>query len=193
MKLVYGIGINDADYKVTPVIDGKQISCPVYLKWKSMIQRCYDKSFHENHPSYIGCEVCESWLSFSGFKSWVGSRSVEGFELDKDLLLEGNKVYSPDTCILIPRWLNAFIKNAKKQRGEYLIGASFNKLKGKFVSQVSVNGKVTHLGCFDSEEDAHQAWKKSKLSQVVERKNDLDLIDIRIFDILIKQYNQEFL
>lgn len=107
---VCGVGINDSDYVVQKKetikgIDGKRKQrlvwiCPYYRAWQSMLVRAYSKSYHKRRPTYIGCSVSEEWKTFSNFKSWMEGQVWEGKQLDKDLLVEGNKVYSEETCVL---------------------------------------------------------------------------------------------
>ncbi|TOB13963.1 hypothetical protein, partial [Vibrio parahaemolyticus] len=61
-KLIQGVGINDADYASS--------KCPYYKKWHGIIIRCYDKSYQERKPSYVGATVCKEWLTFSNFRDW---------------------------------------------------------------------------------------------------------------------------
>lgn len=90
-KLVCGVGVNDASYAVNPLINGKQVMCWIYKKWKSMIHRCYDSKIQARQPAYIGCSVCEEWLTFSNFKLWMEAQDWQGKELDKDILTAGSK------------------------------------------------------------------------------------------------------
>lgn len=116
--LVYGVGVNDADYPVKPVIhfgSKKRKICPYYQKWKSMLERCYSEKYQAVQPTYKGCKVCDEWLVFSNFKAWVISNNIadiSGYELDKDLLKAGNKKYSKENCILVPMIVNRFLINA---------------------------------------------------------------------------------
>ncbi len=98
---VCGIGINDADYKVLPRVNGKQLICPYYQRWVSMIKRCYSEKTQERQPTYKGCTVCDEWLTFSNFKVWMEKQDWRGKQLDKDVIMSGNKVYSPDYCSFI--------------------------------------------------------------------------------------------
>lgn len=110
VKLVNGVGINDADYKTSKTIDGVVVwKCPYYQKWIHMINRCYNKNTHKNQPRYIGCSVDSKWLRFSNFRDWMSSKDWEGKALDKDLLVEGNKIYGEDTCVFIPQDLNVLL------------------------------------------------------------------------------------
>ena len=173
-KLVYGVGINDADYvvqkKETIEVNGKQKRrlvwiCPYYQVWKSMLERCYSAKCQEKHPTYKGCSVSEEWLRFSVFKSWMEKQDFEGKQLDKDLLFEGNKVYSDKTCVFVTSVVNLFTIDRGNGRGEWLIGVYLHKQGGKFVSMCSnpFTKKQEYLGLFTSELEAHQAWLKRKL------------------------------
>lgn len=79
-----------------------------YNKWRWMILRCYDENELKKEPSYIGCKVCEEWLNFQNFARWIYDNKYEcdDLELDKDLLIKGNKIYSPNTCCLLPHEIN---------------------------------------------------------------------------------------
>jgi len=74
-----------------------------YQTWKGMMQRCYSKFWHKRHPTYIGCTVCDDWHNFQVFAEWFDSNYVDGCELDKDILVKGNKVYCPDMCLFVSK------------------------------------------------------------------------------------------
>lgn len=92
-KLVYGVGVNDLEYGSCSYINlgGIQIEHQFYHKWRSMIARCYDQNTQKRQPSYEGCTVSEEWVLLSNFKTWFELWYKDGFELDKDLLMDGNK------------------------------------------------------------------------------------------------------
>lgn len=173
-KMVYGVGINDADYAITEretiEVNGVRKRkliwyCPYYRTWYSMIQRCYSDKFQERNPTYKDCSVSEEWLRFSNFKSWMEEQDWEGLQLDKDLLFEGNKMYSKETCVFVSRGVNLFTTDRGNGRGEWLIGASWSKEKSKFVSMCRnpFTKKQENLGYFVCELGAHQAWLRRKL------------------------------
>lgn len=113
-KLVAGVGVNDAGYPVVRFgkdINGKRNRewvCPFYKTWSAMLNRCYRLANDNRYNSYRETTVCQEWHTFSNFKSWMETQDWEGKELDKDLLTDNNQ-YSPQNCIFIPQWLNAFI------------------------------------------------------------------------------------
>ena len=168
-KKVFGVGINDADYKVNKYlkIDGKWCrvwTCPYYQSWYSMLRRCYSEPFLKKRESYRGCSVHGDWIYFSNFKSWMETQDWEGKELDKDILIEGNRIYNPDCCRFVDFALNAFLTDHKAARGQYPLGACWHKATNKFQAKCSdpFTGKITHLGLFTCPNEAHLAWRKKK-------------------------------
>lgn len=111
-KLIYGVGVNDADYAVNGTISdtGERTRCVYYTQWKNMVARCYGKSTHKRQPSYVGCSVHPDWHSFMSFRSWMEKQDWKGKALDKDYKVEGNRVYGPDTCTWLTRLQNSKCK-----------------------------------------------------------------------------------
>jgi len=196
-KLVCGVGINDANYAVYKYeaieVDGvlKQNRvwiCPYYRTWTSMLNRCYSSKSQEIRPTYKGCSVSEEWLSFSNFRRWMEKQEWEGMQLDKDLLFEGNKVYSAETCIFVTRGVNLFITDGAASRGECLIGVYWNKASSKFMSMCRnpFTKKRENLGRFSCEVEAHQAWLNRKLE--LARLLAAEQTDERVAKALIERY-----
>lgn len=98
-SLVCGVGINDS-YVGCTCEHGQHIIS--YSIWKAMLARCYSASHHKRYPTYSNCSVCKEWHLFSNFKKWFDENYIEGYHLDKDILVQDNKVYSPQTCVFIP-------------------------------------------------------------------------------------------
>jgi hypothetical protein len=167
-KLIYGVGINDADYFTSAVIDGKDVRCPYYIRWKSMLKRCYSANTHKINKTYIGCTTCDEWKFFSNFKAWMIKQDWEGKHLDKDLLVQGNKVYGPDKCIFVTQAINNLLIDQKKSRGQHAQGVSFARAKGKFIAHCRVNGKSTNIGTFKTEELASARYIEFKTNLIAE-------------------------
>lgn len=171
-KLVYGVGINDADYNVceTGVVNGKKKilrTCPYYLKWKGVLERCYSDVFRKRNPSYKECTVVEEWKRFSNFKAWMETQDWEGKQLDKDLLVVDNKIYGPETCVFVDQKVNLFLLESNTSRGKYPIGVHFDNESGKYRARccsVETNKQVC-LGRHLTPEDAYKAWLDFKLKQ----------------------------
>jgi len=163
-KPVFGVGINDLDRDVTWKVDGKRVACPIYRTWQNMLGRSYDTEFHKRHPSYSDCSVIDGWIHLSDFEKWMLTQDWKGKQLDKDIILPGNKVYSPETCAFVDKKLNLFIMDTAATRGEWPIGVSWNKRDQTFKAEI--RNPFTHrregLGYYDNPEDGHLAWKKRK-------------------------------
>lgn len=177
-KLVCGVGINDYEGRIK--VDGKHIKS--YEVWRDMLKRCYVNK----NSTYKDCTVCEEWLSFKNFKLWYDNQYKEdGWQLDKDILVHNNKVYSPDTCRFVPRDINTLIVRNSNQRGEYLLGITRHSyytkdgIKRSITSPFSISylaGEKTSV--HKTEIDAHRTWRtrKSKIikSKVEDFKEVLD-------------------
>lgn len=85
-----------------------------------------------------------------------------GYELDKDIICKGNRVYSPEFCCLVPRELNALLTNNKASRGELPIGVNFRKGSGRYEVRTNEHGIRKYIGIFDSIEEAFFNYKKAK-------------------------------
>lgn len=165
-NLLYGVGVNDADYTVKPTIDGKRVVCPFYRKWTSMLQRVYSFKYHQKYPTYISTTVCKEWLSFMNFKKWMMTQEWEGLHLDKNLLFPNNKHYSPETCVFVSRKMNNLLTDHAAKRGDYPQGVHWNKQNQKFRAEISIHGKIKHLGYYNTASDASQAYTIAKIDHI---------------------------
>lgn len=183
-KPIDGVGINDADYTTQPKIDERfHVTCPAYSTWQNMIKRGYSVKLKTRNPTYMDIQVCKDWLKFSNFREWYIKNHRDGHQLDKDLLIPNNKIYSPETCIFIPSWLNSFTLDSGKSRGKYVIGVYWHKQSDKFIAQCSnpITNKREYLGSFNNESSAYAAWLLRKLEIALELKPEMDAIDLRIY------------
>ncbi len=160
--LVFGFGVNDSSYVVSKKINGKVKMCPYYTKWLSMICRCYSVKCQSRQPTYAECTVCDEWKFFSAFKSWMKKQDWKGKHLDKDILVQGNSVYSPSTCLFVSAAINTLLIKPLSDSEDHFAGVSFNKNSGKYQSDVSFNGRQEYLGLFESPEEAYEAYKVAK-------------------------------
>ena len=154
-----------------------------YRKWHGILDRCYNKSYQEKYPTYKGCSVDEIWKCFQVFAKWFKNTwkpHMEGWHLDKDILFKGNKIYSPETCCFVPQEINLlFVKN-NNGRGKYPIGVRKTKACN-FTARLNKK----HLGTFDTEEEAFQAYKIAKeeyIKEVADRWKDQ--IEPRVYQAL---------
>jgi len=167
-KLVCGVGVNDANYETQLGRGLSKWTCPFYAKWSNMIRRCYTDHYH----TYDKATMCDAWLIFSNFKSWMEKQNWQGKDLDKDIAVSNNKIYSPETCIFISSDLNKLLTDTGTKRGDYPKGVSLND--GKFLARCSVRGRRKHIGRFDTPEEAFTAYKEYKSNHILELSEEHD-------------------
>jgi hypothetical protein len=159
-KRTFGIGyLGEGNYKSK--------GSPHYRHWRNMMIRCYDEKYQNKYPSYVGCSVVEEWYNFQNFASWFDENYYEfegeRMELDKDIIKKGNKFYSSDTCVFVPRSINSLFTKRDAKRGEHPIGVHYNKRDQKYVAQcMDGKGNKKALGYHDTPEDAFLAYKTYK-------------------------------
>ena len=167
---VCGMGIVGYKYGVT---NGDGIHCAEYVYWKSMLNRCNSKLYKSRRPTYEVCTISENFKHYEYFYEWCNKQigfSVDDFQLDKDLLVKGNKIYSEETCLFLPKEVNTLLTRREALRGEYLIGVYWSNTNKAFVARVAKNkGKQEYLGSFKTELEAFNAYKKAKESFVKEQ------------------------
>lgn len=168
-RMICDVGVNDADYTLykTKQVNGKvQIlwTCPFYRTWRNLISRVYNEKALLRDRVYVGCSVCEDWKTFSRFKAWMETQDWEGKQLDKDILIPGNKVYSPETCAFIHQSLNKFLLNTASRRGDHPEGVYWNKKSKVFRAHCAnpFTGVYEYLGYADDTDEAHKLWRRRK-------------------------------
>ena len=164
----------------------------VYSIWITMLARCY--SMVNPRVKINDSIVCDEWLNFQNFAEWCYKQSFFGFKddkgktyhLDKDILVFGNRVYSPNTCCFVPQEINNLLTNKKTGSKSIKSGVSFNKERGKYIVRFSKGSKTKHIGYFVTELEAFLAYKEAKEQQIkVVANRWKDQIDPRVYDALM--------
>ncbi len=174
-KRYYGVGyLGEGKYEAWK--NGKVTKC--YKVWAHMLERCYSKKYHEKEPTYKNCEVCKEWLNFQVFAEWYYKNhyEIEGQRmcLDKDILLKGNKIYSPENCVFVPYNINVLFIKRDKCRGNLPIGVTYYKQTGKFVAQCGIYDnekkikRTKRLGYYETPEEAFKIYKEFKENYIKE-------------------------
>lgn len=168
-KSLYGVGYYGGEIpKHSTNLDYK-----CWDTWKGMLERCYNKKRIETQPTYKDCTVCEEWHNYQNFKIWFNENFIELKNknervcLDKDILVKGNKVYSPETCCFVPNEINVLFTKTNKNRGLYPIGVYYKKKLNKYIAQCSEKigrdkKQQKHLGVFNTPKEAFEAYKQYK-------------------------------
>ena len=137
-----------------------------YKIWHGMLTRCYDPKFHEKRPTYDGCKVEDYLLNFQHMCEWLENNYYEipGEQmcLDKDILCKGNKIYSRETCIFVPKRINNLFVKSDNRRGDDPIGVSDLPSGNYQVNCSNGYGKLIPLGTYSTKEEAFQAYKEYK-------------------------------
>jgi len=173
--------------------NGKQTK--VYKIWKSMFRRAYDPKYHEKRPTYKGVTVCDEWLNFQNFAKWYNEQSYKHDDLDKDILSDGTKIYSPETCVLISHGLNKFIAIIYLNNTSEVVGVSWNKQLQKWFVHIHDprTGKKKYLGLFNNKHEGGVAYRKARLEiyETYYKPKFSNSHDPRIFKILDVQLKRE--
>ena len=189
-NLVYGIGINDGSRPAK--VASKNVK--EYMLWTSMLSRCFSDRCKSEHPTYKVCKVSNNFLNYTFFYDWcqeqVGFGNIDekgcSWQLDKDLLIVGNKTYSENSCVFAPQEINSFFIARSNDRGNYPIGVCFHKQVGKYSAVCSVNGKRQHLGYLNTPQEAFAVYKtfKEALCKELALKWQNE-IDVRLFNAMM--------
>ena len=180
---VCGVGINDARRVLGYSPSSEQLgpngeivtskgTCPYYRRWSDMLKRCYSAAYHAQEPTYIGCSVCEDWLTFSKFRAWMARQ--DGYWERKDgetrtnlilshsVLSRDNKLYSPETSFFVPRGMADLFNDSAAARGDSPLGVSLDKRKEKYEAKLTFEGTNKFIGYYDTAAEAHRAWLPRK-------------------------------
>lgn len=166
-RSVYGKGyLGEGEY----LCSINRIATKVYKVWFEMLKRCYCSQYQEKQPTYKGCKVCDEWLNFQNFAKWYQENYYdvpgEVMNLDKDILVKGNKIYSPETCVVVPKRINNLFTKTNARRGNYPIGVCWKENNKKFESNCNIyeNGrkKKIHIGLYNTPEEAFDSYKEFK-------------------------------
>jgi hypothetical protein len=188
-KTAFGVEyMGEGNYK--GAING--IHTEQYKIWHSMLKRCYDEKYKEKRPTYKECKVAEEWHNFQNFAKWYDGNyyeiEEERMNLDKDILVKGNKIYSPDTCVFVPHRINSLFVKSDAIRGKYPIGVTFNKLYNNYPVKLKIgHGKVRHIGVYNNIEEAFLDYKINKEKYIKEVAEDYkDKIPFNLYEAMQK-------
>lgn len=182
---VYGagyLGVGKHKVSINKIITNE------YAAWASMIKRCYSEgSAYMNKSYFHKVTVCDDWHNFQNFGDWYNDNYIEcegRLHLDKDILHPGNKIYSPENCLLIPQSLNALFINVPNKTGlpNGVRKTDFGKYKGVY------NGK--ELGIFNTIEEAYKVHAIEKKKDIIRRMEEIkNILPEKVINAI---YNFEF-
>lgn len=157
-----------------------------YVAWTRMIERAYCRAKQVENPTYAEASVCPEWHNFQNFAEWYDSQPFKGagYQLDKDILVKGNKHYCPSTCRLVPEKINKLLTGSDSRRGGHPMGVNF--YAGKFCAHCSTDGRKNYIGRFGSAIEAFNAYKKYRENYIKRCAEDMrDLMPAEVYGALI--------
>lgn len=165
-KCKYGSHIGDCETNID-----------AYKTWYNMIYRC------QHSVGYEDVCVCKEWHEFATFLKWYNNQYKEdNWHLDKDILSNGVRIYSPQTCCFLPPEINTFFEKFKKAKG-----FSYNKKRKKYEAYCRERGKYIHLGLYQTPAEARIAYLNYKRNLLEELINPyLGKISIELYNAMKK-------
>lgn len=186
-RTIHGVAyIGEGVYKA--YINNKQT--PQYKTWVHIIRRCYHTETQRKCPTYIGCSVSEEWHNFQVFGKWFDENyyEIEGETMciDKDILVKGNKIYSPETCIFAPNRINMLFLKANSKRGVLPVGVRAPKGTSKYLAECKNGNDIKRLGMHVTIEEAFLAYKMYKENIIQQVAEDYkDKIPLKLYEAMI--------
>ena len=155
--------------KFTTVLNKRE-----YKLWLAMLQRCYGTKSTNVRSSYKNVTVCNEWHNFQNFAEWCEAHEFfnakdkqgKSYQLDKDILVKGDKTYSPETCCFVPREINNLLVKPLSHRKGSPTGVCLDKRRNLYAAQVNCFGRIKHLGYYKTSEHAFAVYKGSKEAHI---------------------------
>ena len=152
-----------------------------YRAWNHILSRCYNPEVQKKQPYYYDCSVDPRWHCFAVFEEWFIQQEQRHFKedygigrrwsIDKDILVRGNKVYSPETCCFVPNEINAAVTKPKRRIAHIELPEGVGLIKPKTTgckigytarAHTGTTEKERYLGYYDTPEKAFKVYKRTK-------------------------------
>ena len=143
-----------------------------YHIWSGILERCYSANRSVNHQTYLNCRVCNEWHNFQIFAHWYVTHPDygKGYDIDKDVMVPGNTLYSPSTCCMLPSVINKALVGRHDTR-ELPTGVYYNTNKTRYVVKLRKNNEMIHGGTYDDPILAGQIYHALKSEYLSELAN----------------------
>jgi hypothetical protein len=157
IKSIYGLGfIGEGIHKAAPT--------QIYQIWRHIFRRCYGNEL--KFSSWKDCSIIEEWHNFQNFAEWYKNNYIDGFSLDKDILIQNNRIYGPNTCCFVPDQINQLFR--KNDNLKYPQGIKFDSRRNTYNVYFTYFGKNKHFGTFLNMESAYNHFKIVKKEYIIE-------------------------
>lgn len=161
---------------MTNAILTRETSLKIRKTWIAMHRRCNPVE-HLKRPTYKGCSVHADWHDYSNFEVWMLQQDFQGKELDKDILVFDNKVYSEETCIFVTSTLNTQLRVYPNK--SLPLGVARKPNSNLFQSQIHAQGEYVFLGLYKTPYEAHRMWQVVKSEYLADYPLDAESPSIR--------------
>lgn len=157
--------------------------------WIKMLGRCYSENYQQRQPTYKDVTVCEEWHNFQNFAEWwynhYNSDTMQGWQIDKDIICKDCKIYSPETCCLVPREINAILTLRQNHRGVTPLGVQ-KRDNSRYIARMNIDGKRVEIGRFDTPEEAFECFRKAKVEKIIQVADKYKpLLEEKVYQALI--------
>lgn len=192
---IYGIGITGCKYPTKTETNDRPTK--EYSIWRSILERSFVEKIKEKQPTYEDVTCCDEWLNFENLYEWLHSqpnfdkwKNGQRWAVDKDILIKGNKTYSPETCCLVPINVNCLFLKREAQRGKYPIGVRYREDEG-FVAfcRNPFLDKAIEIGSYSTPENAfyfgYKPYKEKIIKKVAQIEFDNGNITKECYDAMM--------
>lgn len=188
--MIYGVGYNTR-HTYSTCIEGTSKHNKCYSVWISMLGRCYSEVIKSKQPCYAEVYCCEEWKDYQNFAHFWHTCPYrqDGWALEKDYLVKGNKVYSPQTCCFVPQEINNLFCGGRYRLTDTDLtkGVSKSANGKKYLAAMKRLGKTVRLGTFATKEEAERAYKAERKKYIDEQLEKYsDIVDPKLMQNIIK-------
>ena len=113
----------------------------------------------------------------------------EGLELDKDLLVKGNKIYGPDTCCFLPGAINSLFSHGQKKKNNLPEGVTLNP-NGTYRVRVKITPNKEYSKTFSSFKEACICALEKKIEAIEYAIISYPELDVRAVVALNREINE---
>lgn len=163
-----------------------------FYVWYRMLQRCYDEKYYSKEMTYEEAIVDNEWHNFQNFAEWYYKNyyyyNGEKLFLDKDILIKGNKIYSPNTCVFVTRDINNLFTKRDNDRGNLPIGVTELKdgRNKPYLAQLNKKNRRIRKS-FDNIDEAFKWYKNEKEKYIKEvADNNKEFIPNKLYEAMYK-------
>lgn len=151
------------------------------------------------------CTICNEWRNFQNFADWylwydnqLNHSTGIKYHIDKDVLQwnQVNKVYSPQTCCLLPRDINealASLQFNKTTKTQYRVPLGVTRYysgdRARYIARASTTHGYVSSESFGTQEEAFEAYKVIKsanIKELADKYYKLGAIFPNVYNALIK-------